>query len=185
MSDNISSINELLPEVFSIIGVYGSRCEIMDFLKKIFQQPLPKISMKEGIFLLFNPENSCGCLVYVTESRLITKNTPNIALKMPVTILRILSDFCITNICCISELIADKWFYENNGKHNPFISKTHGQGQIDILRKKITEPMFEDLELKSKIRTRKSNDIVILSKSSVVFFGYFEDIYIKETDAEC
>ena len=184
LADDISDMQRLLPEVFSIIGVYGSRNEILEFLKRLFEQPLPRITMKEGIFMIFNPENACGCLVYVTESRLISKNMPSSASKMTNTIIRILSDICLTNVCCISDLIASKWFFERNGKTNPFISKTHTQGQFDVERKEIAYPTFENIELKSKIKNRKVSEIISLTKSNIVFFGSYETIKIYKDDAE-
>lgn len=159
---SILTIKELGEQNIKMVALYGISSVMKKFIKAFFGQKVPKLPKAEGVYLYYRQEelkstakNNSGNDKQKIIRGIIAFNTPNenqymgnlnACPKRFVTIVRILSDLCFNIVACISEEMIQNWYYEQEGKMNPFKPKTH-QSQTsrmeDII---ITESKIEEIK---------------------------------------
>ena len=141
-------LEKQLHDEFKIIGLYGETQTIFNFLEKLFGKELPKVIINEGIYLYYDICAKKAAIVFFTNDASIYKNKPISTSNRANTIVRILSDLCLKIVACIPNDIIENWYYEDKGKKNPFIPKTHviGGSKLEII--KIYESSLEKIHVK-------------------------------------
>ena len=141
-------LEKQLHDEFKIIGLYGETQTIFNFLEKLFDKPVPKDEISEGIYMYYDVHAQKAAIVFFCIDISIYQIKPIQTSNRANTIVRILSDLCLKIVACIPNDIIENWYYEDKGKKNPFIPKTHviGGSKLEII--KIYESSLEKIHVK-------------------------------------
>ncbi|OMJ65087.1 hypothetical protein SteCoe_39381 [Stentor coeruleus] len=150
--ETVQKISNMLPENFRLIGVYGDTNVILEFIEKIFQKKLPEFRIKEGIYFFQDRIEKNGILAYFTKDSSIYNVRPIKTSTRITNIVRILSDLCFKIVACISNEMIENWYFEKDGKLNPYIPIIHMRGNSNP---RVQENSLQGIILKSKCHSQK------------------------------
>lgn len=177
--ETVQTLSSMLPEKFKIIGAYGDTNTILFFIEKLFQKKLPQFHIREGIFFFQDTINKTCVLAFFTEDTMLYSLRPIKTSCRITNIVKILSDLCYKIVACISGDIIDKWYFENDGKINPFIPKIHRQGGSSLKNIKVQESSLQQITLKSECQLQKA---CVLPKDNTQWIFQWSSEEISQED---